>query len=107
MIRTMLLGLCLINSAQAAQVEHRLWQKVPLNISLPINQERLVYFNEPIKLLGQSDVPALNILKVKDRLYLKAYKSFRLYRNSRGMPKFRSCKTVHSHSDSMIFFNNL
>lgn len=77
MIRTMLLGLCLINSAQAAHVEHLLWEKVPLTIHLPINEERLVYFNEPIKLLGQSDVPALNILKVKDRLYLKAYKAFK------------------------------
>lgn len=29
---------------------------------------------------------------------------FGLFRNSRGMRNFNSCKTVHIHSDPMIFF---
>lgn len=77
MIKTLSLWLCLINLSHALQSEHMVWEKVPLNIELPVNQERLIQFPQAIKIIDQNLSPALNILKVKGSLYLKAKDNFK------------------------------
>jgi len=77
MINILILGLCFIKGAYALQSEHMVWEKVPLNIELPIKQERLIQFPKAIKIIDQNLSPALDILKVKGSLYLKAQGSFK------------------------------
>lgn len=77
MIKFLILGLCFINMGYALQSEHLVWEKVPLNIELPIKQERLIQFPQSIKIIDQLISPALDILKVKGSLYLKAKDSFK------------------------------
>lgn len=77
MIKFLILGLCFINMSYALQSEHLVWEKVPLNIELPIKQERLIQFPQSIKIIDQLLSPALDILKVKGSLYLKAKDRFK------------------------------
>ena len=77
MIKTLSLWLCLINLSYALQSEHMVWEKVPLNIELPVKQERLIQFSQAIKIIDQNLSPALDILKVKGSLYLKAQDNFK------------------------------
>ena len=76
MIKILSLWFCFINLGYALQSEHMVWEKVPLNIELPVKQERLIQFPQPIKIIDQNLSPALDILKVKSSLYLKAQDSF-------------------------------
>ncbi len=77
MIKTLSLWLCFINMSYALQSEHMVWEKVPLNIELPVKQERLIQFPQAIKSIDQNLSPALDILKVKGSLYLKAQDNFK------------------------------
>jgi len=79
-IKIISLWLCLINLSYALQSEHMVWEKVPLNIELPIKQERLIQFPQNIKVIDQNLSPALDVLKVKGSLYLKAQDTFKLAR---------------------------
>ncbi|WP_133130235.1 TIGR03749 family integrating conjugative element protein [Legionella yabuuchiae] len=76
-IKTLSLWICFINMSYALQSEHMVWEKVPLNIELPIKQERLIQFPQVIKIIDQNLSPALDILKVKGSLYLIAQDSFK------------------------------
>ena len=76
-IKILSLWFCLINLSYALQSEHMVWEKVPLNIELPLKQERLIQFPQAIKIIDQNLSPALDILKVKGSLYLKAQDSFK------------------------------
>ncbi|HAT7797093.1 TPA: TIGR03749 family integrating conjugative element protein [Legionella pneumophila] len=71
------LGLALSQFSHALTSEHLVWEKVPLVIELPINQERLVQFPQPIKIIDQQLNANLEVLKVKDSLYLKAKEPFK------------------------------
>ena len=77
MIKIISLWLCLINLSYALQSEHMVWEKVPLSIELPIKQERLIQFPQNIKIIDQNLSPALDVLKVKSSLYLKAQDAFK------------------------------
>ncbi|CDZ76685.1 integrating conjugative element protein, family [Legionella massiliensis] len=70
-------GLALTQLSHALASEHLVWEKVPLAIELPINQERLVQFPQPIKIIDQQLNANLEVLKVKDSLYLKAKEPFK------------------------------
>lgn len=65
-------GLLITQISHALSSEHLVWEKVPLTIELSINQERLVQFPQPIKIIDQQLNKNLEVLKVKDSLYLKA-----------------------------------
>lgn len=71
------LGFAVMHLSYALQSEHLLWEKVPLTIELPLNQERLVQFPQTIKVIDQQLSTHLDILKVKGSLYLKAKESFK------------------------------
>ena len=77
MIKIVSLWLCLISLSHALQSEHMVWEKVPLNIELPLKQERLIQFPQAIKIIDQNLSPALDILKVKGSIYLKAQDHFK------------------------------
>lgn len=66
----------LMNLSYALNSEHLVWEKVPLNIELPLNQERLVQFPQEIKIIDQRLDSNLDVLKVKGSLYLKAKEVF-------------------------------
>lgn len=68
----LILGVSLISPGYALQSEHVLWEKVPLTIELPLNQERLLHFPKAIKIIDQQLSPHLDVLKVQGSLYLKA-----------------------------------
>lgn len=70
------MSLGLMNLSYALNSEHQVWEKVPLNIELPINQERLVQFPQEIKIIDQQLDSNLDVLKVKGSLYLKAKGAF-------------------------------
>ncbi|RUQ85134.1 TIGR03749 family integrating conjugative element protein [Legionella septentrionalis] len=73
-----LFSLCLvINVTYALDKEHLVWEKIPLTIQLPINQERLVQFPQAIKVMDQQLTSNVEILKVKDSLYMKAKEPFK------------------------------
>lgn len=71
------LGFIAMHLCHALQSEHLVWEKVPLTIELPLNQERLVQFPQAIKVIDQQLSTNLDILKVKGSLYLKAKESFK------------------------------
>lgn len=71
---------CLVKAGFALQMEHRLWEKLPLKIELPLNQERLIEFPSDIKILDKKLTGKLEILKIKNRLYLKALEPFKAAR---------------------------
>ncbi|ARM34961.1 TIGR03749 family integrating conjugative element protein [Legionella longbeachae] len=73
----LIIGLSVMNLSYALQSEHLVWEKVPLNIELPINQERLIQFPQAIKIIDQQLNPNIDVLKVKGSLYLKAKESFK------------------------------
>jgi len=78
-IKAILLGLSLglIHLSYATQTEHVVWDKVPLTIELPLNQERLIQFPQTIKIIDQQLNAHLEVLKVKGSLYLKAKEAFK------------------------------
>ncbi|KTC66362.1 integrating conjugative element protein, PFL_4704 family (plasmid) [Legionella adelaidensis] len=72
-----LFSLCfVINVSYALEKEHLVWEKIPLTIQLPINQERLVQFPQAIKVMDQQLGSNVEVLKVKDSLYIKAKEAF-------------------------------
>ena len=65
--------LCHCVFAQTAQ--HLVWDKSPIQISLPLNQDRLIHFPKAISIVD-SELSDVNIMKVQDALYLNAHKQF-------------------------------
>lgn len=77
-LKLVLISLCMVmNVSYALEKEHLVWEKIPLTISLPINQERLIQFPQPIKVIDQQLGSNLDILKAKDSLYMKAKEPFK------------------------------
>ena len=62
--------------AMADNVEHVVWDKSPINIKLPVEMERMVVFQGPVKLL-HNELEGFGIIqKTKDTFYLKALRDF-------------------------------
>ena len=72
----LILSFALTQACHALQSEHFIWEKVPLTVELPVNQERLVQFPQDVKIIDQQLGSNLDVLKVKGSLYLKAKDSF-------------------------------
>ena len=54
---------------------HLAWDKSPIQISLPLNQDRLIHFPKAISIVD-SELADVSVMKVQDSLYLNAHKAF-------------------------------
>ncbi len=86
MKRTIIALLLMLNlSVQAtpSQSEHILWDKTPIVLELPINQERLIHFPQTLTFsydAGKLNEETLQVTNVSGTLYLKALKEFEVTR---------------------------
>lgn len=71
-------SITLLGSIQsfALDAEHVLWEKIPIPISLSLNEERLIRFPQAISIIDNEASEQIAILKVQDALYLKAKEEF-------------------------------
>jgi integrating conjugative element protein (TIGR03749 family) len=68
-----LLILALISTTTfAANTEHVVWDKTPIHLTLPLNQERLVRFPQAVHVIENEAGDKVSVLKVQDAIYLKA-----------------------------------
>ncbi len=65
-----------MTSSYAGEVEHVLWDKTPIQLSLPLNQERMIRFPLNINLIDSELDQNVSVLKVQDALYLNAHDVF-------------------------------
>lgn len=61
----------------AANTEHMVWDKTPIQLNLSLNQERLVRFPQAIQIIENEAGNKISVLKVQDALYLKAKAAFK------------------------------
>ena len=64
-----------IHSALAQTPLHLVWDKSPIPITLPLNQDRVVHFPKAISIID-SELSDVNIMKAQDTLYLNAHHVF-------------------------------
>ncbi|MBA2649341.1 MAG: TIGR03749 family integrating conjugative element protein [Legionella sp.] len=60
----------------ALNSEHVLWDKTPIPIELPLNEERLVHFSQAVNIVDNEAEDQIAVLKVQDTLYLKGKQIF-------------------------------
>lgn len=60
----------------AENFEHVVWDKSPINIKLPLEKERMVVFQGPVKLIHNELEGFAIIQKTKDTFYIKALHAF-------------------------------
>ncbi len=70
------LTFCLATATHALESEHIVWEKAPLHVELPIGKERLIQFPKSIKIIDQEISQFMDVLKVKDSLYIKSHRQF-------------------------------
>lgn len=70
--------LALTNSmhALALNAEHVLWDKTPIPLELPLNEERLVHFPQAVSIIDNEAADKIAVMKVQDTLYLKGKEAF-------------------------------
>ena len=61
---------------RADNFEHVVWDKSPINIKLPLEKERMVVFQGPVKLIHNELEGFAIIQKTKDTFYIKALRDF-------------------------------
>ncbi|EHL32597.1 TIGR03749 family integrating conjugative element protein [Legionella drancourtii] len=71
-----LLVLSVSQHALALNAEHVLWDKTPIPLELPLNEERLVHFPQAISIIDNEAADKIAVLKVQDTLYLKGKEAF-------------------------------
>lgn len=62
--------------ANSSTFEHLVWDKTPIHLSLPIEQERMLIFPYPATILDNELEGFAIIQKTKDTFYIKALKAF-------------------------------
>lgn len=72
----LLLVLLVAGSADAKDVQHILWDKTPIYITLPLNKERLIRFPFAISIVDSELDEDVGVLKIEDALYLNPHKAF-------------------------------
>jgi integrating conjugative element protein (TIGR03749 family) len=60
----------------ASATQHVVWDKTPIHIMLPLNQERLIRFPLAISIVDSGLDKNMGIMKVEDALYLNSRKPF-------------------------------
>jgi len=76
MLKWALMALLINQTAFAASMEHVVWDKTPIHLSLPINQDRLIRFPQAIQIIENEADKTMSVLKIQDALYLKAKDTF-------------------------------
>jgi len=74
-----LLGLIsLLGSVQtfALDVEHILWDKTPIHLTISLNDERIIRFPLAVSIIDNEAGDKISVLKVQDALYLKGKEVF-------------------------------
>lgn len=71
-----LFGILSLHNAMANTAQHLVWDKSPIPISLPLNQDRLIHFPKAISIVD-SELNDAGIMKIQDALYLNAHKEFK------------------------------
>lgn len=62
--------------AIAQPAQHVLWDKTPIPITLPLNEERLIRFPLAISIVDSELDKNIGLMKIQDALYLNAKESF-------------------------------
>ena len=62
--------------AIASPVQHVIWDKTPIRITLPMNQERLVRFPLAVSIVDSELDDTVGVMKAQDALYFNAHKPF-------------------------------
>ena len=65
-----------MKSAIAAPVEHVVWDKTPIRITLPLNQERLIRFPLAVSIVDSELDEQVGVMKIQDALYFNAHAAF-------------------------------
>ena len=75
---TLCFGLLFLTMTQvfAGAVEHVVWDKTPIHITLPLNQERLVHFPLAISIVDSELDEQVGVMKIQDALYFNAHAAF-------------------------------
>lgn len=68
--------LACLNTSIAAATEHVLWDKTPIRIMLPLNQERLVRLPSAISIVDSELDEQVGVVKIQDALYFNAHTAF-------------------------------
>lgn len=74
-IKCLILLSILCHGALAQTALHLVWNKSPIQISLPLNQDRLIHFPKAISIVD-SELSDVSVMKIQDALYLNANKQF-------------------------------
>ena len=65
-----------MKTAIAAPVEHVIWDKTPIRITLPLNQERLIRFPLAVSIVDSELDEQVGVMKIQDALYFNAHAAF-------------------------------
>ena len=65
-----------MKAAIAAPVEHVVWDKTPIRITLPLNQERLIRFPLAVSIVDSELDEKVGVMKIQDALYFNAHAAF-------------------------------
>lgn len=60
----------------AQSVEHVVWDKTPIRITLPLNEERLIRFPLAVSVVDSELDDSTGVMKAQDMLYLNAHQAF-------------------------------
>jgi len=60
----------------AAPAEHVVWDKTPIRITLPLNQERLIRFPLAVSIVDSELDEQVGVMKIQDALYFNAHAAF-------------------------------
>lgn len=73
----LLMMLCVSTAhAEAQPTQHVVWDKTPIHITLPLNQERLIRFPLAISIVDSELDKDIGLMKIQDALYLNAKEPF-------------------------------
>jgi integrating conjugative element protein (TIGR03749 family) len=71
-----LVSLCIGTEIFALDTEHVIWDKSPIHLNIPLNEERLIRFPLAVSIVDNEASDAIAILKVQDVIYVKAKEPF-------------------------------
>ncbi|NDH67875.1 MAG: TIGR03749 family integrating conjugative element protein [Gammaproteobacteria bacterium] len=74
-IKCLILLSILCHCAFSQTALHLAWDKSPIQISLPLNQDRLIHFPKAISIVD-SELSDVSVMKIQDALYLNAHFAF-------------------------------
>lgn len=69
---------CITGSVMAQSVvEHVVWEKTPIRVSLPLNEERLIRFPLAVSIVDSDLETSTGVMKAQDVIYLNAHEAFK------------------------------